>query len=567
MRRLVAATCLLLFLASAQAQGNLTDPNDQSTDDPTVSGQFNLLGVSYCVGVQLIAVPDSDLFFFMERPSTPHPDGNHYNAGLMNAATGKFVNVRTNLSMENCGHTYLENGTVAILAGHKPQSEYKEGRRGIQILDLEAKQLRSVGQLKFGHWLATATRLPNGMVTIMSDSPSPVGPTRKDAIKNPFYELWDPANPATTKLFQLDNNFVTKSKYFYYPRNFILPTGDMFVWSNVFGQIINPLTGAVVASLPSWSKIPEAKGMSTSYPFSGTAVMLPLKPADNYKVVEIMIFGGQWSWGWINTTAVGLSMRLKITCNDNGTYTIGSWQSEKMPSPRVSGSSVLLPNGQVLLINGAKRGLLGDAAAGGVAMLNEPNFWPVLYDPNAPAGRRYSTLGRSQIARLLHSTAGLTINGTVLVAGGDRSDRFWSPDTYSPSPTGFPEYRVEIFSPPFVYDTDNQPTILYAPTSIVHQDIMSIVYTAASDAAVVTSVVLVAPPSDTHTNNMHQRVVELEILGTDTDTNHAAAMDGSKTVTVRGPPNLNVAPAGPYMLFLVVGDTYGPGQWVYVTRS
>lgn len=69
----------------------------------------------------------------------------------------------------------------------------------------------------------------------------------------------------------------------------------------------------------------------------------------------------------------------------------------------------------LLMVNIVQRGLLGDAVSGGGAMCNEPNFWPVLYDPYAPEGSRYSTLARSQIARLLHSTAGLTPNGTVLV--------------------------------------------------------------------------------------------------------------------------------------------------------
>lgn len=55
--------------------------------------------------------------------------------------------------------------------------------QGVQVLDLDVMELRQVGQLQFGHWLATVTRLPNGMVTVMSDSPSPVGPTPKDAIQ------------------------------------------------------------------------------------------------------------------------------------------------------------------------------------------------------------------------------------------------------------------------------------------------------------------------------------------------------------------------------------------------
>eukprot|EP00798_Chlamydomonas_sp_ICE-L_P022370 gene22370-29473_t len=52
---------------------------------------------------------------------------------------------------------------------------------------------------------------------------------------------------------------------------------------------------------------------------------------------------------------------------------------------------------------------MGDAARGGVAMANEPNLVPALYDPQAPAGKRYTELAQTLIPRLLHSTAGLTI--------------------------------------------------------------------------------------------------------------------------------------------------------------
>lgn len=65
--------------------------------------------------------------------------------------------------------------------------------------------------------------------------------------------------------------------------------GDMFVWSNQYGQIINPLTGKTVLTLPNWrTSGPKVKGMNTAYPFGGTAVMLPLTYKNDYKVVEIM---------------------------------------------------------------------------------------------------------------------------------------------------------------------------------------------------------------------------------------------------------------------------------------
>lgn len=302
-----------------------------------------------------------------------------------------------------------------------------------------------------------------------------------------------------------------------------------------------------------------------------------------------------------------------------------------------------------------QRGLMGDAAAGGVAMCHEPNFWPALYDPAAPEGQRYTELGRSQIARLLHSTAGLTLAGSVMVsgreghgraarvfvvgwavpyvlamvlaplsmrggllllpyatayavphthptlssvlplashkhrlrtntsasppplllksplllpqvAGGDRSDKFWSPVPYSASPTGFPEFRVELFHPPDIFRTATRPKILRAPATMEIGDIQTISFSIANTNSTVDSVVLVAPPSNTHTFDMHQRVVELRILGSSNDDNHVASGTGARTVTVAGPPSVNVTLPGPYMLFLVSGGTYSEGVWVTVAE-
>eukprot|EP00198_Chlamydomonas_reinhardtii_P008569 XP_001697906.1 predicted protein [Chlamydomonas reinhardtii] len=97
-------------------------------------------------------------------------------------------------------------------------------------------------------------------------------------------------------------------------------------------------------------------------------------------------------------------------------------------------------------------------------------------------------------------------------------------------------------------------------------DVTSIAYLIPNTTARVTSVVLIAPSSDTHTFNMHQRIVELEILDSDNDNNHVG-VDGDRSVTVRGPPNANVAPPGPYMIFLLSGRTWGPAQWINVVRN
>ena len=46
-------------------------------------------------------------------------------------------------------------------------------------------------------------------------------------------------------------------------------------------------------------------------------------------------------------------------------YVFGSWIQERMGIPRVMGDSILLPNGIVIVLNGARKGLAGDSVSGG----------------------------------------------------------------------------------------------------------------------------------------------------------------------------------------------------------
>lgn len=105
-------------------------------------------------------------------------------------------------------------------------------------------------------------------------------------------------------------------------------------------------------------------------------------------------------------------------------YTFVNWTMETMGARRVMGDAVLLPNGLVVVLNGAMNGVAGDSSTGGSSKAHFPQFWPVLYDPAAPNGTRFTRMARSPIARMYHSTAALTPDGTVLVAGCDRCDYF-----------------------------------------------------------------------------------------------------------------------------------------------
>lgn len=72
--------------------------------------------------------------------------------------------------------------------------------------------------------------------------------------------------------------------------------------------------------------------------------------------------------------------------------------------------ATLLPDGTVLIVNGGQTGTAGYGNVQnqvGQSNADNPAFMPVLYNPNASAGSRFSSAGmpNSTIARLYHSVS------------------------------------------------------------------------------------------------------------------------------------------------------------------
>ena len=74
---------------------------------------------------------------------------------------------------------------------------------------------------------------------------------------------------------------------------------------------------------------------------------------------------------------------------------------------------ILLPDGTVLIINGARTG------SGGGFMADDPVYEPVIYNPSASAGSRFQTMPATTIPRLYHSAAVLLPSGEVLISGSN----------------------------------------------------------------------------------------------------------------------------------------------------
>jgi hypothetical protein len=117
---------------------------------------------------------------------------------------------------------------------------------------------------------------------------------------------------------------------------------------------------------------------------------------------------------------------------------------ENMPMRRNMGDMLLLPDRNVLIVNGAGNGAQGWGNA------QNPVQTPVLYNPNAAAGTRFQTLTATDIPRVYHSTANVLPDGRVLIAGSNTLTGYL--------PT---ELRIEAFSPPYLFGA--RPVITDAP--------------------------------------------------------------------------------------------------------
>ena len=144
----------------------------------------------------------------------------------------------------------------------------------------------------------------------------------------------------------------------------------------------------------------------------------PVLNPDGDVTLWFVVFGGSYQAAYFKPCSdFSLRIRLDVRCTTKPcTHTFGEWELETMPGPRCMSDALVLPNGKIIIIGGAEEGLSNLEYKPNNC--NVPVNEPWIYDPYAPAGRRYRRTGvYTRIGRMYHQAHVMTSYGDILCAG------------------------------------------------------------------------------------------------------------------------------------------------------
>ncbi|OVA15496.1 Glyoxal oxidase [Macleaya cordata] len=332
--------------------------------------------------------------------------------------------------------------------------------------------------------------------------------------------------------------------YEFYPRN-----GNLFIFANTRSISLDYVNNRVVREYPNIKNADPR-----NYPSSGSSVLLPLHISsdDPTKVeAEILICGGapQGSFARAGRNdfvqATSTCGRLKVTDpNPN-------WIMEDMPMARVMGDMLILPTGDIIILNGAGSGTAGWHFGRG------PVTEPVIYKTDGQANQRFSMMNPADRPRMYHSAAVLVPDGRILVGGSNPNQYYNFTGVLFPT-----ELSLVAFSPPYLAPENvvNRPFVRSAGDILPYGKSMNVLFTVTKFlGADEISVRILSPSFTTHSLGMNQRMVVLRVTSVS-----KYLWSGTYQVDVVGPPTSEIAPPGYYMMFVVHAGVPSPGVWVKI---
>ncbi|KAL0946774.1 hypothetical protein HGRIS_012948 [Hohenbuehelia grisea] len=490
-------------------------------------------------------------------------DGHPAWASLYNLNTHAVRPLRM-LSNSFCaGGAFLGNGTLVNVGGNPVVEDRTaaaefgdlDGLQSVRLFDPcdgDANESCSIYEnhdrirLASPRWYNTVLRISDGSAMIIGGAKKG-GWINNATVNNPTLEYYPPKSIHGSDGLPIHLPFLVDTlNSNLFPMAFSLPDGNVFMAANRDAMIYNWRTNSE-RRLP---RIPN--GLRVTYPMTGSGLLLPLTPENNY-TPEVLLCGGSTiddtRPGYeISSQDVASAQCARMVLTDAGIAK--GWQVEEMPQPRTMLDMVMLPTGQIVIVNGAGSGISGYGNVVnqvGASNADHPVLTPLVYDPSAAPGKRFSSKGMpsSDIPRLYHSVATLTPKGDVMIAGSnpnlDRSELMYGT-----------EYRVEWLSPPYM--AGQRPEIIGSrPRQLQFgRQVRLEVRTPTGLRNSTVKAALMDFGFVTHAVHANSRLVYLQ----------AEYADGS--LIVSGPPDGNVYPPGPAWLHILVDGIPSKGIKIIV---
>ncbi|TBU65526.1 copper radical oxidase [Dichomitus squalens] len=493
-------------------------------------------------------------------------------AALYNLKTHALQPLSVQSNSFCAGGTFLSNGTLVNVGGNPVVEDHTaaadfgdvDGLQAIRIFEpCESDNVEKCtiyenhGRIRMAspRWYNTVLRISDGSAMIIGGSRKG-GWINNGTTNNPTIEYFPPKSIHDSNGLPIHLPFLVDTlNSNLFPIAFSLPDGSVFMAANRDAMVYNWKTNTE-RRLP---RIPN--GVRITYPMTGTGLLLPLSPENNY-TPEILLCGGST----IDDTKAGYQISSQDPASSQCSRIVlteagiaAGWQVEQMPNARTMPDAVLLPTGDIVIVNGAGSGISGYGnviGQVGESNADNPVLTPVFYDPSAAPGQRFSSAGMptSNIPRLYHSVATLTPDGDVMIAGSnpnlDRSEVKYGT-----------EYRVEWLGPDYMNRERPQivggvPKLLgFGKTAKLQIRLPATVRQGSS-----VQVALMDLGYITHAVHANSRLVYLV---------NSLSSDGT-ALTITGPPDRNIYPPGPGFIYVVadgvpsmgvrllVGDGSGP---------
>ncbi|CAI2182707.1 12086_t:CDS:2 [Funneliformis geosporum] len=504
-------------------------------------GSFKVVGDSGIAAMHIVLTAPTKILIIDKVENNPikQKDGRVAVSVEYDIPTNKIRVLNLNTNTFCSAGSFLGNGTLVHTGGAetKVKEKFLEGFESIRLFDPcdngKCDWFENKTGLTSKRWYPSMVTLSDGRVFILGGSLKPLS-VNSAANNNPTFEFF-PKESSKPEKFPF---LVETLPFNLYPAVHVLPgpanQKRLFVFSNTDSIVWDWGTKSIVKRL---DRLP---GPPRSYPLTGTSVMLPLRPEENY-APQILVCGGV-AKNDVKQPADNSCGRINLSNINNA-----KWEREEFGGiGRNMPDVVILADGKTLFLNGAGIGVAG-YNNNEKQKADNPTLTPVLYDHRAPIGKRFTRLTSSKIPRLYHSVATLVPDGRVFVTGSNPNAVVRTKDTKY-----ITDFRVEMFTPPYFQKNIKRATITsVAGKTLLNKGAIRVKYNKVvpvtvtiDDPNAVFSAALVHYGFVTHSVHMSQRYVVCTVK------NVVKKSNGVVTMDVIMPPNGNMIAPGRNYLYI-----------------